>query len=204
MNEHLTSSSPFDLGSAPGQTPGGSPPPLPGPVLTGSTDGHSPTDADPAGTPPHAEATGGRRHDGGGATGPQKAFALLRRSPVRRDPGRALLGGVCAGIARSTGLSVVAVRVLAVLAALLPGSVGGVYLLAWALLPDEAGNVHAERGMVDGRPRSLVILGLGGLALIGMLSWAFNTWPLLIGAGIVLLVLLNQRNRSRAPHHPQG
>ncbi|QFG69613.1 PspC domain-containing protein [Ornithinimicrobium pratense] len=194
MHEHLTSPSHLDLGPTPGRTPDGSPPPLPGPVLNGPTTGQYPTDASSTGTPPNS----------GGAAGPRRAFQILRRSPVRRDASRGMLGGVCAGIARSTGFSVVAVRVIAVLAALLPGTVGGAYLLAWALLPDADGNVHAERAMLDGRPRSLVILGLGGIALIGMLSWAFNTWPLLIGAGIVILVLLNKLGRSRAPHHPHG
>ena len=189
MNDHLTSaSSPLDLGPIPGQRLDGGPPPLPGPA------GSPPIDEDATRTP----------RDGGGATGAHRAFALLRRSPVRRDSHRGLLGGVCAGLARSTGLSVIAIRVIAVLTALLPGTVGGLYLLTWGLLPDEDGNVHAERAMLDGRPRSLVIVALGGMALIGMLSWAFNTWPLLVGAGVVILVLLNKMGRSRTPHHPVG
>lgn len=188
MNEHTTSTSPLDLGPLPGQTPDSSPPPLPGPGDA------APTDDSPTGTRPDGDATGTHR-----------VFAVLRRSPVRRDRSRGLLGGLCAGIARSTGLSVVAVRVIAVLTALLPGTVGGVYLLAWALLPDEDGSIHVERAMVDARPRSLVILALGAMALIGLLSWAANTWPLLVVAGIVALVLLkNTPGRSGASQRPIG
>lgn len=196
MNEHQISASPLNLDPTYGQAPDGSPPPLPGPAgtgsTTGSTTGHRPSDDDPT----HTRRDGDR-------TGAHRLFEVLRRSPVRRDRSRGMLGGLCAGIARSTGLSVVAVRVIAVLAALLPGTVAGVYLLAWALLPDDDGGIHVERAMLDGRPRSLVILALGGMALIGMLSWAFNAWPLLVAAGIVALVLFD-RSRSRAAQHPAG
>lgn len=195
MNEHQTSASPLDLGpTTPGPTPD-VPPPLPGPVGTGWATGPHPSDDGPT----DARADGARPD--GSRSRTRRLFEVLRRSPVRRDRDRGMLGGVCAGIARTTGLSVVAVRVIAVLAALLPGTVAGVYLLAWAALPDERGGIHVERAMVDGRPRSLVLLALGGMALIGMLSWALNTWPLLVVAGIVALVVLH---KGRSPHGTAG
>ncbi|WP_181010047.1 PspC domain-containing protein [Ornithinimicrobium sufpigmenti] len=194
MNEHLTSSSPLDLGPTPGSAPDGGPPPLPGPVLTGPMTGHRPTGDGPEDASPA----------GDGATGFHRLFAILRRSPVRRDGTRGVLGGLCAGIARSTGLSVVAVRVIAVAAAFLPGTVVGAYLLAWALLPDEDGGIHAERALCDGRPRSLVILGLGAIALLGVLSWVLNTWPLLVAAGLVALVLFHQLGGSQGRRHPSA
>lgn len=194
MNEHLTSPSPLDLGPTPGRAPDGSPPPLPGPTLTGPTTGHRPTGDRPEDASP----------TGDGATGLHRLFAVLRRSPVRRDRTRGMLGGLCAGIGRSTGISVVAVRVIAVAVALLPGTVVGAYLLAWALLPDEDGSIHAERALRDGRPRSLVILGLGTIALLGVFSWLFEAWPLVVAAGIVGVVLFNTLGGSRERHHPSA
>lgn len=151
MNEHQTS--PLDLGPRLGD-PAATPPPLPGPVHDGPLPDHGPHAGDPG-------ATGSRL---------DQAFATLRRSPLRRDSDRGVLGGVCAGIARSSGLSVAAVRTLAVLSALLLGAGVGVYVIAWALLPDGTGRSHLEEGMRRGRGRSLLVLALGLLAAVGILT----------------------------------
>lgn len=58
----------------------------------------------------------------------------LRRSLYDRK-----LAGVCAGIARYFGLDVTLVRLGWVLFTLLGGSGMLAYLIAWAIIPDEAG-----------------------------------------------------------------
>lgn len=55
---------------------------------------------------------------------------------VRPRRGR-LIGGVCAGIARRFGLSTKVVRLLFVASIILPGPQVLLYLVLWALLPQE-------------------------------------------------------------------
>ncbi|MEB4616011.1 PspC domain-containing protein [Leucobacter sp. M11] len=61
-------------------------------------------------------------------------FDTLRRSPISRGPSR-VLGGVCGGIAAKFGWNPTAVRLLTIVACLLPVIGIGTYLLAWVLLP---------------------------------------------------------------------
>jgi phage shock protein C len=57
---------------------------------------------------------------------------------LRRSRSGAVLGGVCAGVARSAGLDVLLLRVAVVAATVLTGGVGiPAYLLAWVLIPRE-------------------------------------------------------------------
>ena len=58
-------------------------------------------------------------------------------SPTRltRDTGNAVLGGVCAGIARRYGMSTTALRVAFVVSCVLPGPQFLAYVLLWIILP---------------------------------------------------------------------
>lgn len=155
----------------------------------------------PQGTPSHGHPSDGPTpQDGTGRTFSStldQGLGQLQRSPLRRDSSRGVIGGVCAGIAERTGVSVVAVRAAAVVLALFFGTGIGAYLLAWALLPDQAGATHAEQAVRDGRPRSLIVLGLGTLALVGLLGWIFDSAfvPVLIAAGIVAYVVTRRKER---------
>jgi phage shock protein PspC (stress-responsive transcriptional regulator) len=61
-----------------------------------------------------------------------------RRSGVRRSRTGAVLGGVCAGVARSAGLDPLLLRVAVVAVTLLTGGAGLLaYLVAWVLIPRE-------------------------------------------------------------------
>lgn len=55
---------------------------------------------------------------------------------VRPRSGR-MIGGVCAGIANRYGWDVGAVRALFVLSMLLPGPQILIYIVLWALIPEE-------------------------------------------------------------------
>jgi len=60
------------------------------------------------------------------------------RGGITRDRRHALIGGVCAGLARHFGWSVTGTRVVYVLASVLSAAFPGilVYLILWLLLPE--------------------------------------------------------------------
>jgi signal transduction histidine kinase len=115
--------------------------------------------------------------------------------PLRREREDRLAGGVAAGVAARTGLDVVVVRLLFVLAFLL--SVGApLYVLAWLLVPMAGEDTNiASRAMTDRRGIALA-LGLASLLIIVLVivsalgaGWLGNLgWPLVISvAGLVLV-----------------
>ncbi|MGY1811671.1 PspC domain-containing protein [Blastococcus sp. SYSU D00820] len=56
---------------------------------------------------------------------------------LRRDPRSAVLGGVCAGIARRYGISTRRLRLAFVVSCILPGPQIVAYLVLWVLIPAE-------------------------------------------------------------------
>ncbi|WP_324653942.1 PspC domain-containing protein [Georgenia sp. H159] len=71
-------------------------------------------------------------------------FETIRRLGFRRGPER-ILGGLASGIAHRLGASVGIIRLLVLLAFLLPGIGLGLYLVLWALLPWQDGSIPLER-----------------------------------------------------------
>ena len=57
------------------------------------------------------------------------------RYQLRRDVSNKMIAGVCAGIARSYGLSTSGLRLAFVISCVLPGPQFIAYLLLWVLLP---------------------------------------------------------------------
>jgi phage shock protein PspC (stress-responsive transcriptional regulator) len=57
------------------------------------------------------------------------------RYPLRRDTRNKVIGGVCAGIARTYGLSTNGLRLAFVISCVLPGPQFIAYLLLWVLVP---------------------------------------------------------------------
>ncbi|MFK5635708.1 MULTISPECIES: PspC domain-containing protein [unclassified Ornithinimicrobium] len=154
-----------------------------------------------------SSGTGATSSNGGPVPGPSsldRGFATLRRSPLRRDSENGVLGGVCAGIARQSGLSVAAVRLFAVVLALFFGTGIAAYLVAWAALPDQGGRTHAEGALREGRGRSLVVLGLGALAAFGIvasiLGETVRFLPLLLAVAVVGYVVSKRKGRSTTSH----
>ena len=71
-------------------------------------------------------------------------FSTLRGFGVRRNTDDRWLAGVCSGIADRLGIDPLIVRG-ALIVLLFVGGLGGlVYLIAWALLPDQNGKILAE------------------------------------------------------------
>ena len=58
---------------------------------------------------------------------------------ISRDKSNAMIGGVCAGLARHFGWSVTGTRVVYVLASILSAAFPGmiVYIILWLLLPED-------------------------------------------------------------------
>jgi phage shock protein PspC (stress-responsive transcriptional regulator) len=54
---------------------------------------------------------------------------------LTRDTSHAVIGGVCAGIARRYGISVTGLRVAFVVSCVLPGPQFIAYLVLWLLMP---------------------------------------------------------------------
>ncbi|QOR72166.1 PspC domain-containing protein [Ruania alkalisoli] len=71
-------------------------------------------------------------------------FDAIRNFGYRRGPDR-LVGGLCGGLAAQANVSVVLVRVLMVIAFLLPGVGLIAYLIAWILTPWQSGSIPLER-----------------------------------------------------------
>jgi len=71
-------------------------------------------------------------------------FNAIRRVRFRRGP-RRILGGIGGGIVDATGWDPVVVRLLMVLAALLPLIGPTLYVALWVLLPWQDGTIPLER-----------------------------------------------------------
>jgi signal transduction histidine kinase len=114
--------------------------------------------------------------------------------PLRRDPTRRWLGGVCSGIAMRLGVSPVLVR-LAFVVATAAGGIGiALYVLSWLVIPAGAGG--GRRRLPTGRGAVEVALGTGLLLLSVLLTfralgiWFSDAivWPLvLIASGGALI-----------------
>jgi phage shock protein C len=63
---------------------------------------------------------------------------MNKTTGITRDKGNAMIGGVCAGLARHFGWSVTGTRVVYVLASVLSAAFPGiiVYIILWLLLPE--------------------------------------------------------------------
>ena len=116
-----------------------------------------------------------------------------RASPLRRDPTRRWLGGVCSGIGMRLGVDPALVR-LAFVVATAAGGIGiALYALSWLVIPGGGGG---RRRLPTGRGAVEVALGTGLLLLSALLTfralgiWFSDAivWPLvLIASGGALI-----------------
>ena len=115
---------------------------------------------------------------------------------LRRDPSHGYVAGVCAGIARRTGLDPLLVRVAFVVAAFAGGVGIAVYMIGWIAMPAEPPVGQADPRLRAGRGAVEVTLGIALLVLSLLLAfrelglWLSDAvvWPLvLIAAGAALI-----------------
>lgn len=79
-------------------------------------------------------------------------FDSIRRLGFTRGPER-LVGGICGGIAAKTSIPVIVVRILMLVAFLLPFFGVAAYIVGWLLLPWQDGTIPLERFLSPHQPR---------------------------------------------------
>jgi phage shock protein PspC (stress-responsive transcriptional regulator) len=129
---------------------------------------------------------------------------------LRRDPGNAMIAGVCAGIARRLGVDPIVPRAGFVVVAIGTSGIGAlVYLALWAAMPAETRERAPRRRRRRGSWR--IATGVGLLALSVLLVfrqlgvWWSDAlvWPLVLAAfGVALLLSLTRPAPDGAAEAP--
>jgi phage shock protein PspC (stress-responsive transcriptional regulator) len=109
-------------------------------------------------------------------TGMDRFFGALRSIGIRRRTHDKWIAGVCSGLADRLGIDPVIVRVALVILTMLGGAGIAIYLVAWALLPNDRDEVPAQRALRDGHGGSIVLLVFAGLALFGDSAFGGTWW----------------------------
>ena len=133
-------------------------------------------------------------------TGLDKFFAALRGIGVRRRTDDKWLGGVCSGLADRLGVDPVLVRAAMVLLIMLGGIGVPIYLVAWALLPDDRDELAIERALRDGDGGSIVLIVVAAFALFGGSWWGKDSgwgfpWGLAL-TGFLVWWLVNRSHNG--------
>lgn len=137
------------------------------------------------------------------STGLDKSFAALRGLGVRRRTDDKWIAGVCSGVADRFGVDPVIVRAGLVLLSLLWGFGVTLYLVAWALLPNDRDEIVAERALRDGDGGAIVVMVLAGFALFGGSWWSTDSgwgfpWPLVLTGLLIWWVVQRSRHQPGA------
>jgi signal transduction histidine kinase len=110
---------------------------------------------------------------------------------LRRPLDRALLGGVCAGLADRMGIEPLVVRVVMAMASTVGGLGVAVYAVAWALIPVTPESAVTGRRPGAWRQAPLIVLAVAALFAGVHLAGSHvgeGLWPLVLGAcGLALL-----------------
>src|SRR5674476_1407690 len=109
-------------------------------------------------------------------TGMDRFFNALRSIGIRRRTHNKWIAGVCSGLADRLGIDPVIVRVALVILTMLGGAGIAIYLVAWALLPNDRDEIPAQRALRDGHGGSIVLLVFAGLALFGDSAFGGTWW----------------------------
>ncbi|MEP7018707.1 MAG: PspC domain-containing protein [Actinomycetota bacterium] len=136
-------------------------------------------------------------------TGLDKIFATLRGIGVRRRTNDTWFRGVCSGFADRLGVDPVIIRVALVVLSLVWGVGISIYLVAWALLPNDRNQIVAERALRDGDGGSIIVVVLAGLSLFGGSWWGRDNgwgfpWGLVLAGGLVWWLVQRSSNRPDA------
>ena len=123
-------------------------------------------------------------------------MTAVTAQPLRRDVEHGIVAGVCSGVANRLGIDPIILRV-AVGAATLAGGTGLiVYLLAWALVPEQGGRSPSWARLAGRRDTWLVLSGSTLLLLSVLLllrEWGLwfsdaVVWPVLLAGGGAALI----------------
>ncbi len=114
------------------------------------------------------------------------------RNPLRRTRDNRVVAGVCGGLGRATGVDPVVFRVVVAILAVFGGAGILLYLIAWALIPEE-GVQESWLEQFTRRHGTGVVIALGVLAALLLLpaafGWGFDGgWPFRADFGLLLLI----------------
>lgn len=110
--------------------------------------------------------------------------------PLIRAADGAILGGVCAGLARRLGVSVRPVRVLAVIS-IVPAAIGILaYAMCWSIVPREGEERSAASAVLADRRQLQIVLAVSTVALAVLITFValggdgpgVFSWPLLLSS----------------------
>jgi signal transduction histidine kinase/phage shock protein PspC (stress-responsive transcriptional regulator) len=134
-------------------------------------------------------------------------------APLRRDRSNGVVAGVCAGIAKQTGIDVTLIRVVFV-ALVFAGGIGPLlYVLLWAFVPEEGKEGRSmSLPKLSGRGGIEVAVGAGLLLLSLLLTlralgvwWSdVLTWPVVLVAGGAALLWHETGARTHADDEPDA
>lgn len=108
------------------------------------------------------------------AHGLEGLYDALRRTGIARASNGRWFAGVAAGLARRLGVDPLVVRAGFILLGLLFGIGVPLYLVFWLLMPDEQGTISLEQALKYGEGRSIFLLIVTALAVIGGGPWFGN------------------------------
>ena len=163
---------------------------------------------------PNAGPTGGAAPNYAVPAPPQNFFNWIRSQGISRGRDR-WMGGVASGIAHRFGIDPLIVRGIFIVLTLFAGIGILLYGVAWALLPEPDGRIHAQEAGAGrwsaGMTGALIttIIGLPSLGR-GFWGWGWNgvpgvLWTLFWVGGIIYLVyFLVQRSKSRNGRQTMG
>lgn len=164
--------------------------------------------------PPTTGSTGGATPDYASPAPPQNFFDWIRSQGLNRGRDR-WIGGVASGVAHRFGIDPLIVRGIFIILTLFAGIGILLYGVAWALLPEPDGRIHAQEAGAGrwsaGMTGALIttIIGLPSLGH-GFWGWGWNgvpgiLWTLFWVGGIIYLVyFLVQRSRARNGRQAAG
>ncbi len=125
-------------------------------------------------------------------------WSWLRDLGVRRRNEDRWFAGVCSGLADRLGVDPVLVRAVFLLVLIFGGLGVPLYLVAWAFLPDRRGGIVAENAIRHRDGRSIVLLVVAGLAVIGGLSDKWWLWLILAPVGVFVFWVLRSARSGKA------
>jgi phage shock protein PspC (stress-responsive transcriptional regulator) len=123
-------------------------------------------------------------------TGMDKFYAVIRGIGIRRRTDDKWIAGVCSGLADRLGIDPVIVRAGLILLSLLGGAGITIYLIAWALLPNDRDEIVAQKAFRDGDSGSIVVIILAALGLFGGSAFGGPWWSSHSGWGFPWAVAL--------------
>jgi len=166
---------------------------------------------EPSRSAPWRPEPDGRLSDDWGRRWPRRRPRWARgprdSGPIRRRATNRMLGGVAEGLSARTGIDLITMRVLIVLATLISGGAGAAaYVIAWLLIP-EAGQDNAiiSKALADKRGIALAA-GIGSLLIVLLIfasaagvSWIGGiAWALTITVVGMVLVVRNATPEEQA------